>query len=140
MLKYGIESVIIFGLGVFLAGLFPLLGLLPENYLVIVPYDLLTILGFAITIFAYIAAVLLISQGLKYEDGLIWSKYSKYSLITGVLFIILLILLIINIVFNIYSGVSQRAFIIISWVWILMTGVKLYLISSNKNPTKGKWI
>lgn len=140
LLKLGIGSVIIFGLGVVLAGLFPLMGLLPENYLVIVPYNLLTIIGFAITITAYIASILLISQGLKYEDSLIWGRYSRYSLVTGVLFIILLILLIITIFYNFYPGVSQRAFIIISWVWILMTGVKLYLISSNEKPIQDKWI
>jgi hypothetical protein len=140
LLKLGVWSVLIFGLGVFLGGLFPLMGLLPENYLVIVPYNLVTVIGFAVTIMAYIGAVLLIGQGLKYEDSLIWGSYSRYSLVTGGLFIILQILLIIFIFYNIYPGVIQRAFIIILWVWILVTGVKLYLISTNKKPIQGRWI
>jgi len=45
MLKLGVWSVLIFGLSVFLGGLLPLIGLLPENYLVIVPYNLLTVIG-----------------------------------------------------------------------------------------------
>jgi hypothetical protein len=132
MLKLGVWSVLIFGLSVFLGGLLPLIGLLPENYLVIVPYNLLTVIGFAFTFIAYIAAVLLIGQGLKYEDNIIWGGYSRYSLVTGVIFIILQILLIIVIFYNIYPGVSQRILIIILWVWILVTGVKLYLLSKKE--------
>ena len=131
MLKLGVWSVLIFGLSVFLGGLLPLIGLLPENYLVLVPYNLLTVIGFAVTIIAYISGLLLIGWGLKSEDHIIWGGYSKYSLATGVLFIILQILLIITIFYNIYPGVSQRIFIIILWVWILVTGVKLYLISKQ---------
>ncbi len=140
LLKMGVWSFIIFGLCVFLAGLLQLLGLLPENYLLVVPYNLLTVTGFAVTILAYIAAILLISKGLKYEDSLIWGKYRRYSISTGVLFIILLILLIMAIFYNFYPGVSQRAFIIILWVWILITGVKMYLISANKRQLMGRWI
>ena len=132
LLKLGVWAVIIFGLGVFLGGLLPFIGLLPENYLVIVPYNLLTVIGFSVTIIAYIAAILLIGQGLKHENNLIWGKYSNFSMATGFLYIILLILLITAIFYNIYPGVSQRAFIIILWVWILMTGVKLYLISTKQ--------
>jgi hypothetical protein len=137
LLNMGIWSVMIFSLGVLLAGLLPLVGLFPENYLVIVPYNLLSVTAFAITFVAYISATLLIGQGLKNEDSIIWSQYSRYSLSTGLLFIILLILLIIAIFYSFGPGLTLRVFIIISWVWILMTGVKLYSISTNK---KTRWI
>lgn len=140
LLKLGVWSVLLFGLGVFIGGLFPLMGLLPENYLVIVPYNLLTGIGFIITIMAYIGAVLLISQGLKYEESLIWGAYSRTSLIIGILFIILQILLIMAIFYNFYPGLTQRVIIIILWVWILITGVKLFLISHNKKSIYGKLI
>lgn len=132
LLKIGVWAVIIFGLGVFLGGSLSFIGLLPDNYLVIVPYNLVTVIGFAVTIISYIAAILLIGQGLKHENNLIWDGYSNFSMITGFLYIILLILLVIAIFYNIYPGVSQRAFIIILWVWILVTGVKLYLVSTKK--------
>ncbi len=131
LLKLGVWSVIVFGMGVFLGGILSFTGILSENYLTIVPYNLVTVIGFAVTIFAYITAVLLIGKGLKYEDSLIWGRYSRYSLVTGVLFIILLILLITAILYNIYPGVILRVFIIILWVWILVTGVKLYLITTK---------
>lgn len=132
MLKLGVLAVSIFGLGVFLGGFLPLIGLLPENYLVIVPYNLLTSIGFAVTIIAYIAAVLLMGLGLKYENSTIWGGYSRFSLITGVLFILLQGLIIITIFYKIYPGVSQRIIIIILWVWILVTGFKLYSVSRQK--------
>ena len=67
LLKFGVWSMLLFGLGVFLGGLFPLMGLLPENYLVIVPYNHYhSHMDFAVTIMAYIAAALLIGGGLKY--------------------------------------------------------------------------
>lgn len=137
LLNMGVWSLMIFSVGVLLAGLLPLAGLLHDNYLIIVPYNLLTSLAFAITFISYTAALLLIGQGLKNEDSLIWGKYSKFSMTTGFLFIILLVLLTIVVIYSFYPGVSQRAFIIISWVWILITGVKLYSISTNK---KTRWI
>ena len=65
LLKLGVWSMIIFGLGVFLGGALPFIGLLPENYLIIVPYNLVTVVGFAVTIIAYIAAILLNRTGFK---------------------------------------------------------------------------
>ena len=135
LLKFGVWSMLLFSFSVFLGGLFPLMGLLPENYLVIVPHNIITVVYFALTSVSYIAAALLIGGGLKSEDSSIWGSYSIYSLFTGVLFIILQILLIISIFYNIYPGLSQRIFIILLWVWILVTGVKLYLISTKQGIT-----
>jgi len=117
-----------------LAGLLTLAGLFPENYIVRVPYNLLSASAFAVTFCTYILAQLLIGKGLKNEDSIIWSKYSTYSFKSGFLYIILVILLILTIVFDIYPGGSQRVFFIVSWIWILVTGLKLYSISTNRKP------
>jgi hypothetical protein len=131
LLKIGVWSVIIFSLGILFAGLLPLTGLFPENYIVRVPYNLLSAVAFAVTFGTYISAQLLIGKGLKNENSIIWSKYSKYSFRSGVLFIIFLILLILTILFDIYPGGSQRILFMASWVWILVTGFKLYSLSTN---------
>ena len=134
LLKNGVWFVIIFSLGILFAGLLPLAGLFSENYIVRVPYNLLSAIAFAVTFGTYISAQLLIGKGLKKENSIIWSKYSKYSLRSGFLFIILVILLILTIFFDIYPGGSQRIFFMASWVWILVTGLKLYSISTNRKP------
>lgn len=134
LLKIGVCSVVIFSFGILFAGLLPLIGLSPENYIVRVPYTLLSAIAFAVTFGAYITAQMLIGKGLKNENGVIWSKYSKYSFKSGFLYIILVILLILTIVFDIYPGGSQRVFFIVSWIWILVTGLKLYSISTNRKP------
>jgi len=139
LLNLGVWSVIIFSLGVLLAGFLPLIGL-TSNYLVHVPNDLLSATAFAVTFIAYIAAPLLISEGLKNEDNIIWGKYRRYSRRIGYLFIILIILLTLTIIYSFYPGVSQRVFIILTWVWIFITGVKLYLISKNQSGIDGSKI
>jgi hypothetical protein len=133
LLKIGVWSMIIFSLGILLAGLLPLAGLFPENYIVRVPYNLLSASAFAVTFGTYILAQLLIGKGLKNENSIMWGKYNKYSFRSGFLYIILVILLILTIVFDIYPGGSQRVFFIVSWIWILVTGLKLYSISTNRN-------
>jgi Protein of unknown function (DUF998) len=137
LLKLGVWFVIIFSLGVLLAGLLPLAGLIPENYLARVPYNLLSAIAFAVTIGAYIASLLLIGQGLKNEDNVIWGIYRKYSFRIGLAFIILLILLTIAILYDIYPGVSLRAFLIVLWASVLITGLKLYSPKTIMNDESG---
>ncbi len=45
-----------------------------------------------------------------------------------------------EIVRSFYPGVSERVFIILTWIWIFITGVKLYLISINRKPILNRWI
>jgi len=82
-LKAGVWFVIIFSLGVLLAGVFP------ENFLSQGPHNYVSATAFV----AIIAAQLLIWLGLKSEDSAIWGGYKTYSLISGLLSIILVILL-----------------------------------------------
>jgi hypothetical protein len=131
LLKFGVWSVVIFSFGVLLAGLLPIMGLVAYNYIVRVPYNLLSGIAFALTFIAYITALLLIGKGLKNENSIIWGRYGKYTFRSGLIYIILLILLILAINFNIYPGLSQRIFFMFSFVWILITGSRLYLISKN---------
>jgi hypothetical protein len=138
-LKLGVWSLVIFSLGILLSGLLPLIGV-TLNYLVYVPYNLFSTIAFAVTFIAYIVAQILIVEGLKDEDTVIWGKYRKYTMGSGFLFFILLILLTLAIIYSFYPGVSQRIFIILSWVWIFITGVKLYLVSINRKPILNRWI
>ena len=120
-LKAGVWFVIIFSLGVLLAGVFP------ENYLSQGPHNLVSSTAFI----SIIAAQLLIWQGLKSKDSQIWGRYRTYSLISGLLSIILVILLKVAMLFGIYLGLAQRAFLIVPWIWIGLTGLKLYLLSKK---------
>lgn len=123
-LKWTIWFVIIFALGVFFAGVFP------ESFLSANPHNIVSSTAFV----AVIAAQLLIWQGLKNKDSTIWGRYRTYSLISGLLSLILVILLKVAILYGIYPGLSQRAFLLVSWIWIGVTGLKLYIISQNQRP------
>ena len=108
-----------FAIGVLLAGLFP------ESYLSAIPHNYISATAFV----AIIAAQLLIWQGLKNEDSSIWGRYATYSLISGLLSLILVIILKVAILYGFYPGLSQRAFLLVSWIWIGITGLKLYSLS-----------
>ncbi len=130
LLKFGVISVAIFSFGVLFAGLLPIMGLISENYIVRVPYNLFSVIAFALTFISYIMALLLIGKGLKKENS-IWDRYGKYTFRSGLIYIILLILLILTTNYNIYPGLIQRIFFMFSFVWILITGYRLYLISKK---------
>ena len=121
-LKWGVWFVLIFALGVLFAGIFP------ENYLSQVPHNIVSSTAFV----AIIVAQLLIWQGLKREDNSIWGNYSKYSLVSGLLSLVLVIWLKVAMTYGIYPGLSQRAFLLVPWIWIGITGIKLYSLSKNK--------
>jgi len=120
-LKAGIWFVTIFGLGVLFAGVFP------EDYLSGVPHNLVSATAF-LTI---IAAQLLIWKGLKNADNYIWGKYRTYSLISGLLSIVLLLVLRVAIGGD-YQGLVQRLFLAVPWIWIEVTGIKLYLMAKKE--------
>ncbi len=121
-LNIGVWFVILFALGVLLAGIFP------ESYLSANPHNYISATAFV----AIIAAQLLFWQGLKNEDSNIWSRYATYSLISGLLSLILVILLKVAIFYGFYPGLSQRAFLLVSWIWIGITGFNLYSLSRMK--------
>ena len=120
-LKAGIWLVTIFGLGVLFAGVFS------EDYLSGVPHNLVSATAF-LTI---IAAQLLIWKGLKNADNYIWGKYRTYSLISGLLSIVLLLVLRVAIGGD-YQGLAQRLFLAVPWIWIEVTGIKLYLMAKKE--------
>ena len=121
-LKIGVWFVILFAIGVLLAGVFP------ESYLSAIPHNYISATAFV----AIIAAQLLIWQGLKNENKSIWGRYANYSLISGLLSLILVIFLKVAILYGFYPGLSQRAFLLVSWIWIGITGLKLYSLSRNE--------
>ena len=113
--------VVLFGLGVLLAGVFP------ESYLSANPHNIVSATAFV----AVIAAQILAGLGLRNINSKIWGRYGTYSLISGLLSIILVILLKVAILYGIYPGLTQRAFLIVSWAWIGVTGIKLYLLTRD---------
>jgi hypothetical membrane protein len=116
-LKIGIWLVIIFGLGVLFAGVFP------EDYLSQGPHNLVSATAFV----SIIAAQILVWQGLKSADDLVWAKYRNYSLVSGLLSLILVIVLKMAISdFSDYQGLAQRAFLAVPWIWVEITALKLY--------------
>ncbi|MEG3225264.1 MAG: hypothetical protein BME94_07050 [Methanobacteriales archaeon Met13] len=122
-LKAGISFVIIFGLGILFAGVFP------ENYLSQGPHNLVSATAFI----SIIAAQLLIWQGLRKEDSTVWGRYRTYSLISGLLSIILVILLKVAISYcTDFQGAVQRGFLAVPWIWIWITGLKLYYLTKSR--------
>jgi hypothetical membrane protein len=115
-IKIGVWLVILFALGVFLAGIFP------ESYLSANPHNIVSATAFV----AIITAQLLIWQGLKNMDSAVCGRYATYSLLSGLISLILVIILKIAIFYGVYPGLYQRAFLIISWAWVGVTGIKLY--------------
>ncbi len=121
-LKSGVWLVVMFGVLIFFAGVFP------EDYGTGVLHTTISAFGF-LTI---IAAQLLVWRGLSRNDNEIWGGYRTYSLISGLLSIILLILLQISISnFVAYQGLAQRLFLAVPWIWIGGTGLKLYFYSKT---------
>ena len=120
-LKASVWMVILFALGVLLAGVFP------ESYLSANPHNIVSATAFV----AIIAAQLLIWQGLKRKNTIIWGRYATYSLISGLLSLTLVILLKVAILYGFYPGLSQRTFLLVSWIWIGITGIKLYSLTRN---------
>lgn len=119
-LNVGVCFVIIFGLGVLFAGVFP------ENYLSQGPHNLVSVTAFI----SIILAQLLIWYGLRNQNSSVWSKYGSYSLISGILSIILVIMLKIAMIYFVdYQGLVQRAFLAVPWIWIGISGLKLYRIN-----------
>lgn len=122
-LKTGIWLVIIFGILIILAGVFP------ENYGSGALHQSVSAFAFL----SIIAAQLLVWKGLKGDDFAIWGKYRTYSLVSGLLSIIFLILLQVAISdFPAYQGLAQRLFLAVPWIWVGVTGFVLYLMIRNK--------
>jgi hypothetical membrane protein len=116
-LKVGTGFVIIFSLAVMLAGIFP------ENYLSGVPHQQVSSIAFL----SIIAAQLLIWQGLRRGDAVIWGRYRVYSLTSGLLSFVLVWFS----ASSDYPGAAQRIFIAVPWFWIEVTGLKLYFLTKR---------
>ncbi len=110
----GAVLMVVFGLGVLLAGVFP------EDY---AGGGLHT--GVSSTAFlASILAPLLVAWGLRKADTA-WSRYATYSLISGVVSFVVLIVFKIAIG-GAYQGAAQRAFLAVPWIWVGVTGLQVY--------------
>ena len=119
-LKASVLLVVIFGIGILLAGVFP------ENYLSGGLHTLVSSAAFL----SIIAAQLLVWQGLRRKDSAVWGRYRTYSLISGLLSLVL-------VWFSSgtdYPGAAQRIFLAVPWIWIEVTGLKLYSLTKMSQP------
>ena len=114
--------IIIFGLGIILAGV----TLFFSSPNVIYAKDVISHgLVSAIAFLTIIAAQFLTWQALRGSDHVVWGRYKIYSLISGLLSILTLILLSYT-QFSPYHGATERLFIAVWMIWIEVTGLKLY--------------
>ncbi len=110
----GAVLMMVFGLGVLLAGVFP------EDF---AGGGLHT--GVSSTAFlASILAAVLVGRGLRKADAA-WSRYATYSLISGVVSFLVLIVFKIAIG-GAYQGAAQRGFLAVPWIWVGVTGLQVY--------------
>jgi len=121
-IKAGFWFMILFSIGILLAGIFN------ENFMSQNPHNLVSSTAFI----AIIAAQLLIWKGLTNDNDKIWGKYRTYTLISGILSLILVILLKVSIYYGTYPGLFQRAFLLVPWIWIGVSGVKLYTLRQKE--------
>lgn len=125
--KIGTAFVVLFGLSVVLAGIFPDS---PSPY----PADEHSAVSL-IAFFSIIAAQLSIWRALSKAGNQSWDTYRRYSLTSGILSILFLVVAFFTIgQFPTYKGATQRVFIAVLWIWIEVTSVKLY--RSVKMPTQ----
>lgn len=122
LLKAGVVFVILFGLGVLLAGIFP------EDYGSGKWHTLVSSMAFV----SVIVAQLLIGLGLRKGDKALWGSYRTYTLISGLLSLVLLFVLQAAMGGE-YQGLAQRAFLAMPWIWIEVTGIKLYSLTKRMN-------
>ena len=79
---------------------------------------------------AAIAALLLVWWGLRKADKAVWGNYRLYTLASGSLDLVLLF------VFSAamgsdYQGLAQRAFLAVPFIWVVVTGIKLYSLAKK---------
>jgi len=119
--KAGVVFVIIFALGVFLAGVFP------EDYGTGKMHSLVSSMAFI----SIIVAQLVIRWGLRKGEKAVWGSYRLYTLISGLLTLILLFVLGVA-MGGPHQGLAQRAFLAVPWIWIEATGLKLYSLATKE--------
>jgi hypothetical membrane protein len=116
-IKSAVWLIIIFGLGIIGAGIFP------EDYMSQVPHNLVSATAFV----AIIAAQFLVWEGLKEADQSVWGRYRTFSLITGILSVVLVIALKITMLeFIAFQGAVQKIFIAVWLIWIEISALKLF--------------
>jgi hypothetical membrane protein len=120
--KAGVALVVVFGMGVLLAGVFP------EDYLSGAEHQSVSSVAFI----ASVAAQLLIWRGLRGGERTVWGGYRAYSLVSGLLTLVLLL------GFGYYAGgpdqgAAQRVFLAVPWVWVTVTGLKLYSLTKRSD-------
>ncbi len=118
----GVILVIVFALGVLLAGVFP------EDFAGGGPHTAVSSSAFL----AIIAAQLLVWRGLRGADPAAWGRYCTASMVGGILSFAMLVVFKAS-VGGAYQGAGQRAFLAVPWAWIEITGIQLYSLAGTSN-------
>ena len=112
----------IFGVGVIFAGVSLIsVSIFTTDYFFYLIHFLATFIAF----FTIIIAQLLIWWALQSTKSIKWGHYPKFSFLSGLLSIVMLILFLFTFSSS-YQGLTERLFIIVPFVWIEVTGLKLY--------------
>lgn len=119
--KAGIVFMVIFALGVGLAGVYP------ENYGDGKMHTLVSSTAFL----AVIIAQILIGWGLWKGDKAVWGGYRIYSVLGGILALLVLFLVFQPAMNGDFRGLAQRIFLAVPWIWVEVTGLKLYSVANS---------
>jgi len=112
----------IFGIGVTFAGISLIsISIFTTDYFFYLIHFLSTFIAF----FTIIIAQILIWWALRRSNRAKWGYYSKFSLLSGLLSIIMLLIFLFTFSSS-YQGLTERLFIAVPFVWIEVTGLKLY--------------
>ncbi len=115
-------SLVLFGVMGILAGIFP-----DQPY----PWpgrvhDLVSIVGFISIILCQFLLWIRLRNTSARERESDWGRYRTYSLVSGVLSIILLVGLPESISGVVVTGLKQRAFLAVPWLWIEVMALRLF--------------
>jgi hypothetical protein len=132
----------IFGVGIILAGLTLLLAGAPLGGNVIV-HDIPTFYAHTVAsfvaFFAIIAAQLMTWRAVDESDRAHWGRYRICSLLCGVLSVILLVVFVLT-SSGPYQGLTERMFILVPFIWIEITGLKLRSMANYRRQVRRRLI
>jgi len=118
----------IFAIGIMFAGITLLLiGAFSED-----PMLAAHALASFVAFFAIIGAQLLTWRALKESNEATWERYGRYSLVSGLLSLLLLVAF--SYTSSVaYHGATERAFIAVWMIWIIVSGLKLVSLQRAQN-------
>ena len=128
-------TVVIFGVGVILAGITLLLAGASIGRTVVVPAIPAYYVHTTFSLLAFVAIIpvqFLTWQAVKRSNRVVWGRYGTYTLLSGIVSLILLFVFLPT-SFGAYKGLTERMFVAVVLIWIEITGLKLLSLSNLKS-------